>query len=1269
MTPGPDILESACADAGGPAPAARPGGLPERYFRIFDEQDRRRHSDVLGRLCPGQPAEALLERKRDGSVECTVLAYDYPAEFSLITGLLAASGFDIASGDVFTGNWQQEPQEDEPGRGLFQPAAGKGAAARRWIIDHFAGQLDTSLAFETWSKEFRAALLGLVGLLERGGENSLREARQRVNEMVVRRLSRLPAFPGGLLYPVEIEVDNRAGPYTRLRVVAEDTPAFLYALSNALSLHRVSIEHVRIRTIRGRVEDEIDLLGFDGGRIEDETLLNRVKLSVLLTKQFTYFLGEAPDPYTALSRFEHLVGDLLGQSSGEDWLGRLTDPRTLRDLARILGASDYLWEDFIRLQYETLLPMLQSYLKERRLAEPSESFSERLRAALGEEARSPAEQRRRLNEFKDRELFRIDLDQLLKPEDFQSFAARLTHLAEAVVGRTVALVYRELARRHGRPRTVAGLEARYAVMGLGKLGGAELGYASDLELLFVYSDSGRTDGSRALDNAEFFDRLVKGVAGWIKAKREGIFHVDLRLRPYGSSGPLASSLEGFCRYYGPAGPALAYERLALVRLRAVAGDPELGRRLERLRDEMVYAAGAVNLEELQALRERQVREKVAGDRPNAKFSPGGLVDIEYSIQMLQVTHAKALPRLRTPLLQEALRILQEGGVLGTQEGARLEAAYRFLRRLINGLRMLRGSARDLELPAPGSVELRHLARRMGYRGGEALDPAERLRIDFERHSAAVRVFIDRRFGRASLADFGTGTVADVVLSEGMPRSLALPVLEGAGFRNPERAYTNLRLLAGSGLRRETFAKLALLALDILERQPDPDMALNNWERFNRSLGSPDFYYNLFFSQPMRLEILLGLFAGSQFLSDTLVRNPGFLDWLVDPELLHRPRDPEALLRELRQAAGESGTQREWQNKLRRLRRREMLRIGTRDLCLGVSVQEVTRELSLLADAVLQAVLERRLAELSEAVAAGGAAPDPAQRFCILALGKLGGSELNYSSDIDLLGLWEDRAGEPQPGPVKALCQRLMERVRFDLSEHIEEGYAYRVDLRLRPFGRAGELVPSLSGLIRYYEKTAALWEIQAALKMRPVAGNLHLGHRLLEGIRPVISRKHRLAEVVRGIERMRDAAQGAASAAKTVDVKAGSGGLRDIEFLVQGLQLIHARQNPELLAGNTLQALELLEAARIVPASAAAFLKQDYVFLRRVEHGLQILEDRQVHALPSDRFELDALAKRVMGSGSGGEEFAEELDGRLKRVRRLYLSWTEGSPGFAVTRT
>lgn len=510
--------------------------LDNRYFRTFENKDKHQHVQGLSRLAPDRPVEVLIRSKRDGSVACTVLAFDYPSVFSLITGVLAGSGFDIVSGDVFTyKRFAGKASRESLKRRSLGMVAKSDMKTRRRIVDHFSGTVDTSLSFNTWVEELKKRMAAVFALLEKGGDGAMDRAKHTVNEMVVGQLAHLTNDPQAFQSPVDIHVDNEKGSFTRLVVVSLDTPAFLYALTNALSLQGIYIEHVRIRTIGKRISDEIDIVDARGKKILDPDGLNRIKLSVLLTKEFTYFLGSAPSPYDALRRFESLVQDILKLPEKGRWLDLLSNPHALRDLAQLLGASDFLWEDFIRVQYEALLPSLQPVLEGRRFSETAERLPQRLEQALAG-AEDKDEQRKRLNAFKDREIFLIDLDHILNPEiDFRVLARRLVRLAESVLTQAVSLAYGHLTARFGRPCTTAGLEARFAVLGLGKLGGADLGYASDIEFLLVYSDSGTTDGPEPIGNAEFFDRLVQDITHFVEAKKKAFFMSIFDFVPMGTT--------------------------------------------------------------------------------------------------------------------------------------------------------------------------------------------------------------------------------------------------------------------------------------------------------------------------------------------------------------------------------------------------------------------------------------------------------------------------------------------------------------------------------------------------------------------------------------------------------------------------------------------------------------------------------------------------------------------------------------------------------------
>jgi len=1255
MKPSLARLRSLCPETKQELIAEHLARLEDRYFQYFSEERVAEHLRVLGGLSSDAPIRTLVRPREKDRLEITVLAFDYPGEFSLITGVLAASGFNIVSGEVYTYSRYRPTSETEDAsgarRGTFASRLRKSRSIRtdplhrRRIIDHFFGRVESRQAPEMWETQLQNHLAETIALLERGEEESLQLARQRVNEQVAQYLASVQLPTEAVLFPVQIEVGAGAGNSSSVTVVAQDTPFFLYALSTALALRSIYIESIHIRTVANKIEDEFSFLDAQGKRITDADRLDQVKFSVLLTKQFTYFLSSAPDPYAALCRFEQLVERVFELPEQGRWAELLSNPLILRDLARLLGASDYLWEDFIRLQYETLLPMLEPHLLGQSFSTPASEICDRLDEALGS-AKSVQKRLRILNEFKDREIFLLELDHIVAPEaSFRTLSEGLTRLAEVVLNRAVQFTFEQLVQRYGRPLTVGRLPARFCLLGLGKLGGGDLGYASDIELLFVYSDNGTTDGSESIPNAEFFDRLVRETSAAIHAKKQGIFEVDLRLRPYGASGPMACSLESFCRYYGPGGEAHPLERLALVRLRALGGDRDLGEQVERLRDEMLYTGQPLDLKALRTARRRQMDDRTRRGELNAKFSPGALLDLEYAVMLLQVASGANKGQLRTPFIREALQHLQIAGLLAVEQTSRLVEAYEFLRRLINSLRMLRGSALDLFLPDLHSDEYLHLARRMGYAADEELTPVQRLRLDFDTHTAFVRAFVEEHFGREILPVPGVGNIADLILSDALSREEAAAILLRAGFGNPDRALVNLRSLAAAGASPVSFARLAVLATDFLKAQPDPDMALNNWERFLGALENPEEHFRLLLSQPKRLEILLTIFAGSQFLSDSLIRDPAFFEWATMPDHLHtlRHRDQvEAVFKPLSRATVSTGR---WRNHLRRLKRREVLRIGIRDICLDVPIEEIMEELSMLAEALLQVELDR----LWETLGAG----EQGDAFCLLAFGKLGGGELNYSSDIDLLAI----SGDPLNEESESLFKGVMDGLRKDLSTHTEEGAAYRVDLRLRPFGRSGELVSSASSLLQYYRDRAAVWELQALLKARPVAGNRRVGEAFLSECKALFHEPRAPEDISSSLKKMRKTTHGKLNQGieSGRNIKLGSGGIRDVEFLVQGLQLIHAAEGEGLLSGNTLAALTALREQGILTVLEAENLRRDYLFLRRIEHYLQIFEDRQTHTLPRDPQELQALSRRMLGPDAGTPQFLQRVSACMERVEAVYL--------------
>ncbi|MCI0440675.1 MAG: glutamine synthetase adenylyltransferase, partial [Chloroflexi bacterium] len=492
---------------------------------------------------------------------------------------------------------------------------------------------------------------------------------------------------------------------------------------NALTMLNVNIERAEVRTEGDEVRDTFWLTDSSGYKITDERRLNELRVAAALIKQFTRLLPRSPNPAQALRQFNALTQQIL---ASPDWMDRLRDLESapvLQTLAEMMGVSQFLWEDFLRMQHENLFPVLLDVpaLDERKSRDALyRDLHERTRDAADHERRVQA-----LNSFKDREMFRVDLRHITNRIGFREFAQELSDLAEVVVDEAAKLSQKTLAPRYGSPALDGGRPCPWAICALGKFGGRELGFGSDIELLFVYEGEGKTDGAESIQNSLYFGNFVRAFLSVLKAKREGIFEIDLRLRPYGDKGAMASALDEFRRYYSPDGFARQFERMALVKLRPVAGDPAFGKKVVQARDAFVYSGAPLDIENILHLRRRQAAELVRPGAVNAKYSPGGLVDLEYYVQAWQIATGHSDPDKsgRVTNTLDAIERLVEGRHMSRKLSENLRRFYAFLRRLIDALRAVRGHAKDLTIPPTDSREFAYLTHRLQFRSPAELQDA------------------------------------------------------------------------------------------------------------------------------------------------------------------------------------------------------------------------------------------------------------------------------------------------------------------------------------------------------------------------------------------------------------------------------------------------------------------------------------------------------------------------------------------------------------------
>lgn len=691
------IFERYVGGADGSSVAA-PSSPAQNTSSARPTADQQPRSQFWKRLSDENP---LLVEWRPTSMELgevTIAGYDQLGDLSMMCGLLFVGGFDIVEGDVFT----EERSVDSN-----QPLRFVNSFVVRHRVGHVSNVLGQTNSLETCPTLLQRELLDLLNQARTGG-------RRKAQAKLAKRVSEaLPtARPAGPVHsPVEIEFDNDSHPeMTLIRIASDDTSGFLYELTNSLALLGIDVRQMSIRTDGLRVRDTLLVTDDSGRKLLDERRQQVLRTAVVLIQHFTSLLPQSPNPEAALLHFQELLERELLEP---DWLSRLASlrrPEVLEALAKLLGVSDLLWEDFLRLQHANVFPVVTD-IEGLQLSKPRTTLAAELAAELSSSP-SFTESCRRLNAFKDREMFRIDMRQItgLVPE-FMAFAGELTDLAEAVIAAACEMAEREVVARQGHLVS----NATYCIAALGKLGGRELGFASDIELLFVF------DGSAP---SEFCERLVELFQQSIVAKRAGIFQIDLRLRPHGRAGSLAVSLDEFTRYFAADGPAWPFERQSLIKLRPIAGNAALGETLLRRRDELLFGPVRWEVASVRAMRERQVRQHVQAGTFHAKLSAGALVDIEYLVQLLQLTLGERHPSLRIPGTLDALAELSCEKLIPGNAAESLRVAYLFFRRLIDALRMARGTADDLTLPPVGSEELTYLARRLHLTAPELLQLSE-----------------------------------------------------------------------------------------------------------------------------------------------------------------------------------------------------------------------------------------------------------------------------------------------------------------------------------------------------------------------------------------------------------------------------------------------------------------------------------------------------------------------------------------------------------------
>jgi glutamate-ammonia-ligase adenylyltransferase len=938
--------------------------------------------------------------------------------------------------------------------------------------------------------------------------------------------------------------------------------------------------------------------------------------------ELLWSLSRAPDADAALHTMVR-----LSEALGEDWrdldTALLSDSALRGRLFSVLGSSLAFGDHLVANPHSWRL--LEGAMS---LATPDElgKMFEACVAEFGPETTAVMPRLRTL--YRDRLMVLAALDLAPTVENqpvlqFSTVGAQLSDLADAALDVALQVAVANVCKSQPAPRL--------AVIAMGKCGARELNYVSDVDIIFVGEDA---------------DPVTTRVAGeMMRLASEAFFEVDAALRPEGKAGALVRTLDSHIAYYQKW--AKTWEFQALLKARPCIGDADLGRRYVEALMPMVWTACERQdfVPEVQAMR-RRVESLVPADVRDReiKLGTGGLRDVEFAVQLLQLVHGRTDPSLHVASTLDALAALGAGGYIGRDDAANLTASYEFLRLLEHRLQLQRLKRTHLLPAADDDEALRWLARAAHVRPDGTHDALGVLREELKRQNVRVSKLHAKLFYQPLLESMGPSLGFD----HGMSADAAERQLAALGYEGPQSALTHLgALVNSSGRRGRVQAVLLPRLLDWLSDTPDPDSGLLAYRRISEALADHRWYLSTLRDESAVAKRLMRVLGTSAFVPDLLMRAPeviqSYADGPTGPKLLDA--EPDGVARALIASAGRHPEPTRAIAAARTLRRRELARVASADLLGMLDVEQVCTALTSIWVAVLQCALD---AVIRSNTPADGVPP---AALAVIGMGRLGGGELGYGSDADVMFVCEPGPGVDETRAVK-WAVTVAEQLRTLLGSPSDDP-PLEVDANLRPEGRNGPLVRTLASYTAYYGQWAQPWEVQALLRARPVAGDPDLGERFAAMADSIRFPDGGLApEAVREIRRIKarvDAERLPRGADPNTHTKLGRGGLADVEWTVQLLQLLHAHQLPALRITSTLEALDAIGAAGLVPESDVAQLREAWLTATRARNALVLVRGRATDQLPGPGRQLNAVAVAAGWPVGDGGEF---LDNYLRVTRR-----------------
>lgn len=997
---------------------------------------------------------------------------------------------------------------------------------------------------------------------------------------------------------------------------------------------------------------------------------------------FLWILSLSFDPDKGLNNFERFSKEIYDKN----YLYHLltSQEKLLSNLISLFSGSQYL-TDLLLKEPETFnwlqLPsaLSQSKLKDQLYRESWELISK----CKTEEAMYRA-----VRKFKKKEYLRIGLRDLTRLAPLQIILGEISDLADVLLQQCYEFSLADLLERHGQPyyTDAAGEErpCEFTIIGMGKLGGRELNYSSDIDILYVYtSEKGSTKPEKApqrsISNHEFFTKLGRKITSAMnKLTADGsVFRVDLGLRPEGSSGDIVSSLRSYEIYYESWGRT--WERMALLKARPCAGSMALGNEFTRIIKPFVYrkyldfrALGEVK-DMKEKINKEAVHSRAVGSK-NVKLGAGGIREIEFTAQVFNLIYGGKDQRIRVNNLLDSLDRLSSHNYITEEERGILRNAYIFLRELEHRIQISFGL--QTQEFSQDRKELEKLALKMGIEGRNRDELCEMLEKNFSFHTGEVRKIYNRLFYEGEMEEGQKQRPPAVpYLEKTAAWDLDEKILEPFPFREKKKILKNLLFLRDgppffhpSEKSVSNFNYMVPAILEKAARQADPDQAIHNLEKFVSRCNVRESLYEMLAISGEALSLLLTVFGSSDLLANTLINQPYLLDSIFDPEWLHRFKPREALAQEMSDSiAGISGPG-AVSDKLRIFKRGEEFRIGLRYLLKELSYEDMMGDLSNLAELYLERVLKISLDIISP-----GASDPKDCGFVIIGMGKLGGREIDYGSDLDIIFIYDETKSPPGGAAGRLAGNEYFSSIGehiYKLTSHpTKAGLAYTIDTGLRPEGKKGTLTTSLQGFGEYLKKRAAIWERQSLIKARRIAGDEGVSKKFFKTAHGFVYGDPVSLSSIAEIRRLRKRVEEEVprKGKSGVNIKLGPGGLMDIEFIAQLFQLQYGHSSEKLRLASTLEALSQVRRMGLMDPADCDFLSGSYLFLRKTLNSMRMSLEGAADSLPDQPDQIRKL-EHCLGYGKGPEDkdgpqgagaqspklFIDECRGKMERIREIY---------------